>query len=234
MAKKSEDVSDGVEQVINDDLVSKEDNDQDKNLLIPRDQYLASGVHIGTRLSTVHSKPFIYRTTSYGLYVIDLMATDERLRIAGRFLASFEPEKIMVASVRRYGRQPVRAFCKVTGAKPFDSRFIPGTLTNPMMDNLFEAQVLVIIDPHADKQALSEAVLARIPVVAFIDTDDYVNDIDLAVPCNNRGRKSLSRMLWLLARQVQRERGKIAPDGDIDLSVDDFESKIQQSTDTGE
>ena len=160
--------------------------------------------------------------------MLNLIETDRRIRIAGKFLASFEPERIMVCSVRRYGRNPVRKFCEVTGSTAFADRFIPGTLTNPLIDQFHEADVLLMIDPHADKQALSEAKLARIPVVSFIDTDDYLYDIDLAIPANNRGRKSLCRMLWLLARQIMRERGKIPPDGDIDLTVNDFESKISR------
>ncbi|MHA1720889.1 MAG: 30S ribosomal protein S2 [Promethearchaeota archaeon] len=202
--------------------------EKEENLLIPRDEYLASGVHIGTKLKTKHSEKWIYRTTSYGLYVLNLLETDRRIRIAGKFLASFEPERIMVCSVRRYGRNPVKKFCEITGAKAFAERFIPGTLTNPLIDQFHEADVLLMIDPHADKQALAEAKLARIPVVSFIDTDDYLYDIDLAIPANNRGRKSLSRMLWLLARQIMRERGKIPPDGDIDLTLNDFESKISK------
>lgn len=216
------------ESPIDDDTVVLQEEKED-NLLIPRDEYLSHGIHIGTKLKTAHSEKWIYRTTSYGLYVIDLTATDDRVRIAGKFLASFDPDRIMVCSVRRYGRAPVKAFCKVTGAKALAERFIPGTLTNPMIDQFSEADVLIMIDPHADKQALAEARLARIPVVSFIDTDDYLYNIDLAIPSNNRGRKSLSKMLWILARQIMRERGKIAPDGDIELSVEDFESKIQRS-----
>ena len=95
-----------------------------------------------------------------------------------------------------------------------------------MIEQYHECDVLIIIDPHADKQALSEAAKARIPLVALIDTDDYVYDLDLAIPCNNRGRKSLSLVLYLLAREIQRERGQIPKDGDIELSIEDFESKI--------
>ena len=120
----------------------------------------------------------------------------------------------------------MKAFCKVTGARALAERFIPGTLTNPLIDQFQEADVLLMIDPHADKQALAETRLARIPVVSFIDTDDYLYNIDLAIPANNRGRKSLSKMLWLLARQIMRERGKIAPDADIELTPEEFESKI--------
>ncbi|MHA1602457.1 MAG: 30S ribosomal protein S2 [Promethearchaeota archaeon] len=203
--------------------------DKEETLLISRDEYLASGCHIGTKLKTAHSERWIYRITSYGLYVLDLLETDKRLRTAAKFLASFEPKRIMVCSVRRYGRTPVKAFCKATGATAFADRFIPGTLTNPLIDQFHEADVLVILDPHADKQALEEAKLARIPVVSFIDTDDYLYNVDLAIPANNRGRKSLSKMLWLLARQTLRERGKIAPDGEMDMALTDFESKIMRS-----
>lgn len=201
---------------------------QEESLLITQDEYLASGCHIGTKLKTTHSEQWVYRITSYGLYVIDLIQTDARIRIAAKFLASFEPERIMVCSVRRYGRAPVKSFCEITGAVPFAERFIPGTLTNPMIDQFHEADVLVILDPHADKQALEEARLARIPVVSFIDTDDYLYNIDLAIPSNNRGRKSLSKLLWLLARQIMRERGEIPEDGDINLTPIDFESKISR------
>jgi small subunit ribosomal protein S2 len=233
--KMDKDSDTGEEPIDDEETVVLLQGEKEEDLLISRDDYLASGIHIGTRLKTAHTEKWIYRTTSYGLYVINIIATDERLRVAGRFLAAFEPSKIIVCSVRRYGRQPVRAFCQVTGATPFDKRFIPGTLTNPMIDQFFEASVLLIIDPHADKQALAEAKQARIPVVSFIDTDDYVYDIDLAIPTNNRGRKSLSRMLWLLARQIQRERGSIPPDGEIDLTVEDFESKIKRTEgETGE
>lgn len=236
--KDKKDANEGEDEVeeislADDDSVIFQDEKED-NLLVPRNDYLSSGVHIGTKLKTVHSEKWIYRTTSYGLYVIDLHATDERVRIAAKFLASFDPEKIMVCSVRRYGRVPVRAFCKVTGAKALADRFIPGTLTNPLIDQFKEADVLLMIDPHADKQALAEARLARIPVVSFIDTDDYLYDIDLAIPSNNRGRKSLSKMLWLLARQIMRERGKIAKDEDIEMTPEDFESKITRAPSNSE
>lgn len=217
---------DDIEEIVLDDETVVLQEDKEDQLLVPRNDYLSAGIHIGTKLKTAHSEQWIYRTTSYGLYVIDLLATDERVRIAAKFLASFDPEKIMVCSVRRYGRAPVKTFCKVTGARALAERFIPGTLTNPIIDQFQEADVLLMIDPHADKQALAEARLARIPVVSFIDTDDYLYNIDLAIPSNNRGRKSLSKMLWLLARQIMRERGKIAPDADIEVTPEEFESKI--------
>jgi small subunit ribosomal protein S2 len=89
----------------------------------------------------------------------------------------------------------------------------------------------VIIDPHADKQVLLESRLARVPLVALIDTDDFLYNVDLAIPTNNRGRKALSRILWLLAQQILRERGAIAADEELSVGVEEFESRIVRSGD---
>ncbi|HIE19081.1 TPA: 30S ribosomal protein S2, partial [Candidatus Bathyarchaeota archaeon] len=50
--------------------------------------------------------------------------------------------------------------------------------------------------------------------------------VDLIIPTNNKGRRALAVIYWLLARQVLRERGEIPPDGSIPLSIEDFEIKI--------
>ncbi len=208
-----------------------QDEDKKNELLIERDEYLAAGIHIGTRFKTRDSEKWIFRVTSYGLYVINLLDTDKRIRVAANFLSKFDPEKILICSVRRYGIQPVKAFCEQVGSKSIHSRFIPGTLTNPDISTFVEPDVIIIIDPHADKQALAESVKARIPVVALIDTDDFLTNVDLAIPTNNRGRKALSKVLWLLARQILRERGDIPTDGDLPVDADHFISKITQTKD---
>ena len=210
------------------ELITDSEEEKKEAYLLPRDQLLAAGIHIGTKLKTTHSEPWIYRTTGYGLYVINLMKTDERIRIAAKFLSKYDPKKILITSVRRYGRQPVKTFAEVTGAKALYTRFIPGTLTNPKIEHYVETDVLIIIDPHADKQALSESVKARIPVIALFDTDDRLENIDLAIPSNNRGRKALSTVLWVLARQILRERSEIGPEDELKVGSDAFISKFTQ------
>lgn len=212
-------------------MAERTENSDQENLLITREEYLASGVHIGTRIATRHMQKFIYRTTGHGLYVLDIRQTDERLKTAAKFLARYDPQKILVCSVRRYGYKPVEQFAKVIGTQNIVGRFIPGTLTNPRLSNYSECDVLMITDMHADKQALSEAVIAKIPVVALVDTDDTLMNIDLMIPTNNRGRKALALIYWLLARQILRERGLIPPNGEIEYTLDDFESNIRPTRD---
>ncbi|MHA1749980.1 MAG: 30S ribosomal protein S2 [Promethearchaeota archaeon] len=208
-------------------MSERSENSDQENLLTSREHYLAAGVHIGTKIATRHMQKFIYRTTGHGLYVLDIRQTDERLRIAAKFLSRYDPSKILVCSVRRYGYKPVELFARVIGTQHIVGRFIPGVLTNPRLSNYVECDVLVITDMHADKQALSEAVIARIPVVALVDTDDTLINIDYMVPTNNRGRKALALIYWLLARQILRERGVIPADGEMEYKVEDFESNIR-------
>jgi len=216
----TEDIEAGIE--VKDKFIDK---DEERKQL-----YLSCGIHIGTKLLTGDARRFIYRQTNYGLYVIDLTQTDERLKIAAKFLSKYVEEgsdKVIVSSVRRYGKEPVKKFCEVLGCRAVTSRFIPGSLTNPIIDTYIkDASVVLIVDPHADKVILREAKLARIPVVALFDTDDTLDGIDVAIPANNRGKKALGLAFWLLARQILLDLGKISSEEEFSYTLEEFTSKI--------
>ncbi|MFX1294010.1 MAG: 30S ribosomal protein S2 [Promethearchaeota archaeon] len=199
--------------------------EKENTLLIPRDQYLAAGIHIGTQIKTKDMLPFIYRITRAGLYVIDIRTTDARIRIAAKFISRFDPEKIVVVSARRYGHNPIQKFAHIVGIHAIPGRFVPGTLTNPNARSYLECNLLVITDPRADRQALKEAKIAKIPVISFCDTDNNMNDIDLCVPANNRGRKALALIFWLLTRSVLLERGEIVKLEDFTINAVSFQSR---------
>ncbi|MBS7247563.1 MAG: 30S ribosomal protein S2 [Candidatus Jordarchaeales archaeon] len=196
-------------------------------LLTQLDKYLAAGIHIGTQVKTQSMLPFIYRVRSDGLYVLDVRKTDERIRIAARFLSRFEPSKILVVSTRTYGQKPAKKFAEVTRARVVTGRFIPGTLTNPSLPNYVDVDVVVVTDPRTDAQALIEAEKAGIPTVALCDTDNSTSKVDLCIPTNNKGRRALSLIYWLLARQVLRERGELPEGGELQVSIEDFEAKVK-------
>jgi small subunit ribosomal protein S2 len=198
----------------------------EEELLLPQDTLLSVGIHIGTRMKTKDMEPFIYRVRPDGLFVLDVKKTDERIRIAARFLARFDRSKIAAVAARLYGREPVKKFCEVTGAVPIVGRFIPGLFSNPLYPGRIESSVVIVSDPKADSQALKEAASIGIPVVALCSTDNDFSGVDLAIPTNNKGRRALAVIYWLLARQILRERGELPPDGDLPLSVDDFEVKL--------
>ena len=195
-------------------------------LLVPLDTYLSAGVHIGTHTCTKYMEKFVYRVRPEGLYVLDVRKIDERLRIAAKFLARFTPENILAVASRPYAYTPVTKFAEVIRGKAIVGRFPPGLLTNPYLPGHMEPEVLVVTDPRTDVQAIKEAAEVGVPVVAFADTDAKIDFIDLVIPANNKGRKSLALLYWILARQVLRERREIPPDGDIPLRVEDFETRL--------
>ncbi|MEM3575188.1 MAG: 30S ribosomal protein S2, partial [Candidatus Bathyarchaeia archaeon] len=148
------------------------------------------------------------------------------IRVAAKFISQYEPQRVYVISSRLYGKTPVEMFCEVCGCVPVTGRFIPGMISNPLHPKHAEPGLAVITDPRADSQAMEECSAHGIPVIALCDTDNVFSGVDLAIPVNNKGRRALAMVYWLLARQVLRERGTIPPDGSIDKTVDDFETKL--------
>jgi small subunit ribosomal protein S2 len=132
----------------------------------------------------------------------------------------------MVVSSRLYGKTPVEKFCELTRCVPIVGRFMPGLLSNPLQPKHAEPELVMITDPRADWQTIREASSSGTPVVGLTDTDNVFNGIDLAIPVNNKGRRALATVYWLLARQVLRERGEIPSDGTIAATIDDFETKL--------
>jgi small subunit ribosomal protein S2 len=200
----------------------------EEELLMPQDTLLSAGIHIGTRMKTGDMEQFIYRVRPDGLFVLDVKKTDDRIKVAAKFLARFEPSKIAAAAARLYAQEPVRKFCESIGGTQIVGRFIPGLLSNPLYPNRIEPEVLIVSDPRADSQAVKEASSAGMPVVALCSTDNEFSGIDLVIPTNNKGRRALAVIYWLLARQILRERGELASDKDLPLTIEDFEEKISK------
>lgn len=195
-------------------------------LLAPAELYLEAGVHIGTYVCTKYMKKFVYKSRPDGPYILDIRKVDERLRIAAKFVASFDPSSVLAVSSRPYGFTPVQKFAEFAGAKSITGRFIPGTITNPYLDIHIDTEVLIASDPRVDEQAIEEASKVGIPVVAIASTDAKLNNVDIVIPGNNKGRKSLALIYWLLARQVLRERGILQADGNLPVSYEVFETKV--------
>ncbi|MEZ5334961.1 MAG: 30S ribosomal protein S2 [Methanolobus sp.] len=175
--------------------------------LVPIDEYLAAGVHIGTQQKTENMMKFVYRVRTDGLYVLDIQATDERIKLAASFLSKYDTQRILVVSARQYGQFPAKMFAKAIGARSMVGRFIPGILTNPKIESFFEPDVVIVTDPTGDAQVIKEAVNIGVPVVALCDTNNMTSNVDLVIPTNNKGRKALSLVYWLLAKgnlKVQR------------------------------
>ncbi len=200
--------------------------DSGSQLLIPEDVYLTSGVHIGTQQKSADMKEFIFKVRTDGLYVLDVKKTDERIRIAAKFLARFDPARILIVSARQYGQKPAKVFGKTVGAMVTAGRFVPGSLTNPILPKFIEPEVLFVTDPAADEQALKEALNVGIPIVGICDANNETKYVDLVIPSNNKGRRALATVYWLLTREVMKARGQLASDDDFKMTVEEFEASL--------
>ncbi|HLC55460.1 MAG TPA: 30S ribosomal protein S2 [Candidatus Nanoarchaeia archaeon] len=193
-----------------------------QNLLVPLEEYLKAGLHIGTKFRTKYMEPFIYKIRPDGLTVLNVQKIDERIGMAARFMAKYSPEQILVVGRRENSWKAAKMFSKVTGTKVFVGRYPPGILTNPNLDNFMEIKLLIVTDPGPEKNAVRDAVAVGVPVIAFCDTNNESNYVDFVVPCNNKGKKSLGLVFYILARGYMKGRGLISKDEEFTHQIGDF------------
>jgi len=199
-----------------------------KDLLIDVETYLKSGVHIGTKFKTGEMRRYIFKKRKDGLMVFNIETIDKRIRMIAKMLAKYEGKDIAIVARRMYGHKPARKLASMLGAREFIGRFIPGTFTNPQARLFYEPKIVLITDPIADSQALKEASEVKIPVIGIAGSDSPLANIDLVIPANNKGRKSLALIFYLLARETLVERKEISRET-FSVQVSDFEQEIDET-----
>lgn len=199
---------------------------EEQLILAPVDIYVQAALPLGTKFKTKYMRNFIYKTKPEGINIIDVRSIDERIRIAAKFMSYYEPNKIVVVASRPYAIKPANLFAEVIGAVAITGRFLPGTLTNPSLAEHRHAELMFVNDPFHDSQAVNEASKLGIPVVALCDTEHTCQEVDLVIPCNNKGRRALATVYWLLARQILREKGLLSSTEQFKYTIEDFETEL--------
>ncbi|MEK6907134.1 MAG: 30S ribosomal protein S2 [Nanoarchaeota archaeon] len=190
---------------------------EQEQFLVPLDEYLKVGIHIGTKFRTKYMAPFIYKTRPDGLVVLNVQEIDKRIKLAANLLSQYNPENVLVVCRRENGWKAVSLFSKLTGIRVFAGRYPPGILTNPNLKTFIETKLILVVDPWPDKNIVKDAIKIGIPVIALCDTNNETNNLDLVIPCNNKGKKSLGLIFWILAREYLKVRNK-----EMKEKIDDF------------
>ena len=183
---------------------------------------LSTGIRVGTEVKTKFMIPYIVQASPEGLYLLDLDIILSRIQTAAKFIKKFDANKVIVYSGRVYASTPIEKFCELTGAKKMLGRFMPGTLTNPLLPYYLEPHLIIISDPQVDDQAVTEASNAGIPVIGIANTDNVTSKLDLVIPANNRGRKALATVYWLLAHEILQDSKTMK------YEIEDFETKTAE------
>ncbi len=189
--------------------------------LVPVEEYLTAGVHIGTKFKNGYSDKFIHRSRADGLKILDTEMIDERIKILINVLSKYDPSEFAIMGRRENAKKPVTVFSKIVGCDSFTNRYLPGKLTNASLEDFKEYKVVIVCDPLTDKNILNEAYEQGIFTVGFCDTNNNSNKLDLVVPINNKGKKSLALAFHLIAKNYLVNKGLIK-EKDFKYSVEDF------------
>jgi SSU ribosomal protein S2P len=198
---------------------------QENIWLVSLEEYIKAGVHIGTKIKNKQTKKFIARVRSDGLAIIDVMKLDERLRLSTKLLSKYEPYQILAVGRRETARKPLQMLNKYTGINVYPKRYPPGLLTNPALDIFKDVDVVIITDPILDRNALLDAYRTGKITIAFVDTNNSLSYIDIAIPANNRGAKSLALLYYIIAREYLRNRGLLSKREELPVSYEEFMEK---------
>ncbi len=175
-------------------------------------------IRAGTQVVTKSMSRFVTSPSSEGQYNFDLDTTYSRIRVAAKFIkrtimGDGGPAGVLVFSSKEIARESIEAFCKETGTTPKMGRFMPGTLTNPSLPYYTEPTLVVVSDPQADSQAVTEATNAGVPVVGVASTEGMPFRVDVVIPANNRDRRALEGVYKRLAEEIDMVAVDPAADG---------------------
>ncbi|MEM4625401.1 MAG: 30S ribosomal protein S2 [Candidatus Pacearchaeota archaeon] len=184
----------------------KEELEEKKDLLVPLEDYVKTGIHLGTRVITPDMRKYVYRRRADSIGVLNTTLIDEQIKKAIDYISKYPPEEIILVCKREAGWRPATLFSQVTGIKAFTKKYPAGMMTNLVLEKFYEPELVIICDSWVDKNAMNEAVKMNKRIVALCDTNNFTKNADLVIPCNNKGTKSLGLVFYLLARGYIKKR----------------------------
>lgn len=227
LLEKAKKLEKSVEDVGDVDLKKKvkpEDEEEKKNTLVPMDDYLKSSIHLGTRVITPDMRKYVYRRRADGLAVFNTALLDDKIREGAEFLSKYDPKDVILVCKREAGWKAANKFAETTGIKVFTKKYPAGILTNTILENFMETNLVFICDPWLDKNALQDANRIKIPVLSICDTNNFTQGIDQIVPGNNKSAKSLGMIFYLLTKLYVEARKLDVPVPPIQEFVDDWDN----------
>ena len=169
-------------------------------MLLPLEEYVKTGIYLGTRVVTPNMKSFVYRRRADGLAIFNTDLIDEKLKQGIKFLSQFKPDEIILVCKRQAGRRAAEMFSKLTGIRTFTQKYPAGILTNSNLPDFFENELTIITDSWLDKNALNDTLRINKKILMICDTNNFSKGADEIVIGNNKSERSLGLIFYLLAK----------------------------------
>lgn len=187
--------------------------------------------HLGGMSCSKPMEKYVYgRRTNDKIHIFDINKTWEKLIMAASLIVTLPTDSIFVVSTKNYGRKAVLKFSELIGCVPITGRFIPGSFSNKRITGKKEPRLVITSDPFADKQVILEAGCVNTPSISFVNTDNELRFIDVAIPMNNRSPESIASGFAILANIIRYMKGEIKS---VDENLrDTIESFLYRDPDT--
>ncbi|VVB83974.1 30S ribosomal protein S2 [uncultured archaeon] len=198
------------------------------DMLIPLEEYVKTGIYLGTRAVTPTMKPFVYRRRADGLAIFNTDIIDEKLKEGIEYISKFSPDEIILVCKRQVGWKAANMFSKLTGIRVFTKKYPSGILTNTALPDFFENELTIIADSWLDKNALHDTMRAGKKIMLICDTNNFSQGADKIIIGNNKSGKSLGVIFYLLARGYCKNKEIEADIPDLDWWTNEEDIKEEK------
>jgi small subunit ribosomal protein S2 len=207
LLEKVKKLSSKVQETKTEELKEQVKGKKKTDMLIPLEDYVKSGIYLGTRVVTPNMRKYVYRRRADGLAIFNTDLIDEKLKEAIEYLARFNSEDVIVVCKRQAGWKAVEMFSKLTGIRAFSKKYPAGILTNTQLEDFFETELAIITDSWLDKNALKDILQVHKNILMICDTNNFSQGSDQILIGNNKSAKSLGVIFYLLARGYLKAKG---------------------------
>jgi len=207
LLEKAEKLKGKIEETKTEDLKAQIKSKKKAAMLIPLEEYVKSGIYLGTRVVTPAMKQYVYRRRADGLAIFNTDIIDEKIKEGVEFLSKFDQKDVIVVCKRQAGWNAVKLFSELTKIRAFTKKYPAGILTNTNLPTFFENELTIVTDHWLDKNALNDTIRVKKKVLMICDTNNFSKGADQIIIGNNKSSKSLGIIFYLLTKEYCKNKG---------------------------